>query len=235
MDFLSSSSSSSSSSGRESFSYRNMVSKLLVRVICVTLTCAITIFGSMAGAIAGAVIGIATESGFLRGSGIGAISGAVFSIEVVESSLDLWNSSESGIWSLLYLLDIVSSILSGRLVREKVGPAVQSAIQSQMSALNLPFIESPDLFETGGTKRLAMEEVEKLPKCRTTAEDSVDASGERISCAVCLQEVEVGDMARRLPKCQHMFHLACIDTWLVRHASSCPLCRTELIFEGSRV
>ncbi|XP_042462395.1 NEP1-interacting protein 2-like isoform X2 [Zingiber officinale] len=224
MDFPSSSSSSSSSSGRESFSYRSMVSKLLARVICVTLTCAITI-----GAIAGALIGIATESGFLRGSGIGAISGAVFSIEVVESSLDLWNSSESGIWSLLYLLDIVSSIVSGRLVREKVGPAVQSAIQSQMSALNLPFIESLDLFETGGAKRrLPLEEVEKLPKCKTTAKDSVDASGERRSCAVCLQEVEVGDMARRLPICQHMFHLPCIDSWLVRQAS-CPLCRTDII------
>lgn len=125
--------------------------------------------GSFVGAVTGALIGLATESGLFRGAGIGAISGAVFSIEVVESSLALWHSNESGIWSILYVvlcfflrslsfgvillsfgwflmvknfgflffvfvlkIDIITSLLSGRLVREKVGPAVQSAVQSQV-------------------------------------------------------------------------------------------------------
>lgn len=37
-------------------------------------------------------------------------------------------------WVLIWVLqmDIISSLLSGRLVREKVGPAVQSAVQSQV-------------------------------------------------------------------------------------------------------
>lgn len=60
--------------------------------------------GSFVGAVTGALIGLATESGMFRGAGIGAISGAVFSIEVVESSLDLWKSNESGIWSILYVV-----------------------------------------------------------------------------------------------------------------------------------
>lgn len=55
----------------------------------------------------------------------------------------------------------------------------------QMSALSF---ESLDLFESGaGTMGLSLEEVEKLPKCKTTDKDSVDASGEKISCSVCLQ------------------------------------------------
>jgi hypothetical protein len=50
------------------------------------------------------MVGLATESGMLRGAGIGAISGAVFSIEVAESSRDLWHSADSGVWSLLYMV-----------------------------------------------------------------------------------------------------------------------------------
>jgi hypothetical protein len=56
------------------------------------------------GAVAGSVIGLATESGVVRGAGIGAISGAVFSIEVAESSRDLWHSTDSAVWSLLYMV-----------------------------------------------------------------------------------------------------------------------------------
>lgn len=52
----------------------------------------------------GGVIGIATESGLLRGAGIGAISGAVFAIEATESWLTIWHSNESGIWSVLYVV-----------------------------------------------------------------------------------------------------------------------------------
>lgn len=52
----------------------------------------------------GALIGQETESGFVRGAAVGAISGAVFSIEVFESSLVLWQSDESGLGCLLYLV-----------------------------------------------------------------------------------------------------------------------------------
>ena len=60
--------------------------------------------GTLLGAMTGALIGQETESGFIRGAAVGAISGAVFSIEVFESSLVLWKSDESGIGCALYLV-----------------------------------------------------------------------------------------------------------------------------------
>lgn len=66
--------------------------------------------GTLLGAMTGALIGQETESGFVRGAAVGAISGAVFSIEVFEASLVLWQSDESGIECLLYL---VSHCFSG--------------------------------------------------------------------------------------------------------------------------
>lgn len=64
--------------------------------------------GTLLGAMTGALIGQETESGFVRGAAVGAISGAVFSIEVFESSLVLWHSDESGLGCLLYLVSNIS-------------------------------------------------------------------------------------------------------------------------------
>jgi len=53
-------------------------------------------------------------------------------------------------------------------------------------------------------------------------EDGLD-----LECSVCLSEVVEGEKVRVLPKCNHRFHIDCIDMWFHSH-STCPLCRTTL-------
>ncbi|KAI3699335.1 hypothetical protein L2E82_43577 [Cichorium intybus] len=227
-----------SSSIVSSFSFRNLVFKVkdflssavsivIGNVFSAILTFFFALVGTLLGALTGALIGQETESGFVRGSAIGAISGAVFSIEVFESSLVLWKSDESGIGCLLYLIDVIVSLLSGRLVRERIGPAMLSAVQSQMGAVETTFDEVHNIFDIGGSKGMAEYSVEKIPKVAITRDNDVDESGERVSCSVCLQDFQLGETVRSLPQCHHMFHLPCIDKWLVRHGS-CPLCRRDL-------
>ncbi|CAI9780853.1 unnamed protein product [Fraxinus pennsylvanica] len=204
------------------------VSAIVGNVFSAIFTFFFAIVGTLLGAMTGALIGQETESGFVRGAAVGAISGAVFSIEVFESSLLLWQSDESGVGCLLYLIDVIASLLSGRLVRERIGPAMLSAVQSQMGAVETTtFEEVQNIFDTGGAKGLAGDTVEKIPKITIGKDENVDASGERVSCSVCLQDFQVEEIVRRLPQCHHMFHLPCIDTWLLRHGS-CPLCRRDL-------
>lgn len=47
-------------------------------------------------------------------------------------------------------------------------------------------------------------------------------------CVICLSEFTNGEKVRILPKCNHGFHVRCIDKWLSSH-SSCPKCRQCLI------
>jgi hypothetical protein len=52
-------------------------------------------------------------------------------------------------------------------------------------------------------------------------------------CAICLAELVEGDELRVLPRCNHAFHMACIDTWLGANAS-CPSCRAAIVVARSR-
>lgn len=54
---------------------------------------------------------------------------------------------------------------------------------------------------------------------------------EALECAVCLCEVAEGEEARLLPKCNHGFHVECIDMWLHSH-TTCPLCRSPVVAGG---
>ncbi|XP_021723231.1 RING-H2 finger protein ATL74-like [Chenopodium quinoa] len=56
---------------------------------------------------------------------------------------------------------------------------------------------------------------------------SMDPSDDT-ECPICLGEFIDGDKVRVLPKCNHRFHVSCIDTWLGSH-SSCPNCRLSLL------
>lgn len=45
-------------------------------------------------------------------------------------------------------------------------------------------------------------------------------------CPICLLEFETGDDLRVLPcQGQHKFHQVCVDPWLLKVSTSCPLCR----------
>ncbi|KAG2277863.1 hypothetical protein Bca52824_060418 [Brassica carinata] len=206
-----------------SLSLQNFV--ILVSAVLGTIISAIFTF--FFGALTRALIGQETESWFIRRAGIGAISGTVFLIEVFESSIDLWRSDESCFGCLLYLIDVIVSLLSGRLVRDRIGPAMLSAVQSQLGALDASYEDLSSLFETGGSKGLTGDIVEKIPKMTFTGNNNTDASDNRESCSVCLQDFQLGETVRSLPQCHHMFHLPCIGNWLIRHCS-CPVCRRDL-------
>ncbi|KAL2926189.1 RING-H2 finger protein ATL32 [Bienertia sinuspersici] len=48
-----------------------------------------------------------------------------------------------------------------------------------------------------------------------------------LECAVCLSPYQEEDILRLLPKCDHLFHLYCVDRWLTAN-TTCPICRADL-------
>ncbi|KAL4362392.1 hypothetical protein GQ457_04G035750 [Hibiscus cannabinus] len=84
-------------------------------------------------------------------------------------------------------IDVITSLLSGRLVREQISPAMLSAVQSQMGAAE-PEITLHDIFNVdAAAKGLARNVVERIPKMIITDNNNADAFGEKVSCSVCLQ------------------------------------------------
>lgn len=55
-----------------------------------------------------------------------------------------------------------------------------------------------------------------------------DGLVEGTDCSVCLNEFQDGETLRLLPKCNHAFHIPCIDTWLASH-TNCPNCRAGIV------
>ncbi|GAB4835857.1 hypothetical protein Ancab_000774 [Ancistrocladus abbreviatus] len=56
---------------------------------------------------------------------------------------------------------------------------------------------------------------------------------QQLECPVCLSAFEgENEKLRLLPKCNHVFHLQCVDPWLAYHAT-CPYCRANLLTEFS--
>lgn len=55
-----------------------------------------------------------------------------------------------------------------------------------------------------------------------------DGLVEGTECAVCLNEFQEDETLRLLPKCNHAFHIPCIDTWLRSH-TNCPMCRAGIL------
>ncbi|CAK9179821.1 unnamed protein product [Ilex paraguariensis] len=86
-----------------------------------------------------------------------------------------------------------------------------------------------DLYAVTGLRRgLDPSVLESIPVVSFTPKDFKDG----LECAVCLCEVSEGEKARLLPKCNHGFHVDCIDMWFQSH-STCPICRNPISNQSS--
>lgn len=52
---------------------------------------------------------------------------------------------------------------------------------------------------------------------------------EESCCSVCLVEFDKEDLVSKLPKCGHVFHFDCIESWVNCNQFTCPLCRSFLL------
>ncbi|CAN6811281.1 unnamed protein product [Brassica oleracea] len=61
-----------------------------------------------------------------------------------------------------------------------------------------------------------------------TYSPEMNLSGVGEECVICLSDFVAGEQIRLLPKCNHGFHVRCIDKWLTQHMT-CPKCRHCLV------
>ena len=47
------------------------------------------------------------------------------------------------------------------------------------------------------------------------------------SCAVCTDKYSEKELTRTLP-CNHSYHATCIDDWILKRSSICPICKFNL-------
>ena len=73
----------------------------------------------------------------------------------------------------------------------------------------------------------ATEAIEKCPIFEYSTAKELKVGNGAEECSVCLVEFEDSDTIKMLPKCQHVFHQNCIDTWLPSRMT-CPICRQKL-------
>jgi hypothetical protein len=77
------------------------------------------------------------------------------------------------------------------------------------------------------------EESLKLGEGLLSSSSSVKSSFKYDCCTICLTDFEKNDKVKKVPVCEHTFHEACLQQWLVRKFS-CPNCNIDIKAPGDR-
>ncbi|KAK7319236.1 hypothetical protein RJT34_03954 [Clitoria ternatea] len=112
---------------------------------------------------------------------------------------------------------LVAAILCAFVCALGLNTMLQCVFQCAARVLTQPWQWIASRRLNSGLKR---NEMVALPTSTYSATSSPSPS----NCVICLAEFSDGDQIRFLPKCNHYFHVLCIDKWLLSH-SSCPTCR----------
>ncbi|KAK6124585.1 hypothetical protein DH2020_041672 [Rehmannia glutinosa] len=193
------------------------VFKLLMKFAVPLLTCIFALGGAIIGVISGALKGQTTETGLLRGVGVGAVAGAITGVQLIELILNGEPFSK---------VALISSLVNGKIFMEWVSPAVLKAYQWQISTVETGFREISDIFEVNTIRGLSVDTIQELPSFEFNSSETTVPCRDT-SCAICLQDLKDRECTRFLPSCRHFFHMRCIDEWLTRQGT-CPICRKDV-------
>ena len=61
----------------------------------------------------------------------------------------------------------------------------------------------------------------------TNTEIDLNVSNTNEMCSICRLNIEENNIVRKIQKCKHVFHQACLDNWLKNH-TTCPNCRQDI-------
>ncbi|CAL9108848.1 unnamed protein product, partial [Musa textilis] len=81
----------------------------------------------------------------------------------------------------------------------------------------------PPLSPTSLKARLPVVKFERLVERWAAREEE----GEHV-CVICMRSFEGSHEVRELSNCAHVFHTACLDSWMDQGRWTCPLCRSYL-------
>ncbi|KAE8703671.1 hypothetical protein F3Y22_tig00110467pilonHSYRG00238 [Hibiscus syriacus] len=112
--------------------------------------------------------------------------------------------------SATFIVFVCTRIICGRIPRSRL--QTQSGIDLEQPGEQIPGLE-PVLVDAIPTLKFNSEEFNSI---------------EYTQCSICLGEYQEKEVLGIMPKCDHNFHLSCIDLWL-RKQSTCPVCRLPLL------
>ncbi|KAH7546712.1 hypothetical protein FEM48_Zijuj01G0230700 [Ziziphus jujuba var. spinosa] len=203
---------------------RPLLKLIVKKIIFAVFTCILALGGAIVGTILGAIKGQTTETGFLKGAGIGGLTGAIAAIQLLDSAVDGEPLSKAA---------LLTSLVNGKVFMEWISPALLKAYQWQVSTVETNYREISDIYDIAAIKGLSQHCIQKLPSLKYHSSKLPDNPHD-FCCSVCLQEWKEGESVRRLPKCGHFFHMECIDKWLMRQVS-CPMCRIYVCNDNTSV
>ncbi|CAA7048259.1 unnamed protein product [Microthlaspi erraticum] len=90
----------------------------------------------------------------------------------------------------------------------------------------------PSLPKSSSNKGIKKKALRMFPVVSYSPEMNFPGIGEE--CVICLSDFVSGEQIRLLPKCNHGFHVCCIDKWLQQHLT-CPKCRLCLVETSQKI
>ncbi|KAE9608710.1 hypothetical protein Lal_00020720 [Lupinus albus] len=142
------------------------------------------------------------------------------------TSTNIHNSTQSGNNFDANVVMVLSVLLCALICSLGLNTIIRCALRCSNSVVNHSSTTNtytPTMIPNTGIKKKALKTFTIVSYSAELNLPSLDSE-----CMICLSEFVNGDKVRILPKCNHGFHVRCIDKWLSSH-SSCPKCRQCLI------